>query len=326
MVIDNFKKVDIINNKSTIQKDREMPSIADLTTQYLDTFDRKKQKKTIQTYQQGLRSFIYIVGENAELTEDTYVQYLKATKDLEPATQAVYRSGISGLYRFAAFHKIIPPLSLKPATYYYGSKQGKRNVIDIDTDAIRQVITYANTLTQDLIALRDRAFIITQVDTGLRISEACGLKRGQINWKEGRAAVIGKGDKQAIVRFSERSLRALQDYLKARAELDGATGKPLASLPLFARHDVSATNRLKPITVKGMWKSIRQRISEAGVENPDEIRIHDFRHFFVTMTYLAKGNLKLSQELARHERIETTNRYAHFGGEADQAYDEIFNR
>ncbi|MGZ6316442.1 MAG: hypothetical protein ACXWNQ_04210, partial [Anaerolineales bacterium] len=52
-----------------------------------------------------------------------------------------------------------------------------------------------------------------------------------VDWNEGQAAVIGKGDKQAIVRFSTRSLRALKDYLADRAALDGASGKPLASLP-----------------------------------------------------------------------------------------------
>ena len=74
-----------------------------------------------------------------------------------------------------------------------------------------------------------------------------------------------------------------------------------------------------------MWKAIKDRMTEAGVDR-QLVRIHDFRHYFVTMTYLAKGNLKLSQELARHESISTTNRYAHFGGEADIAYDEIFNK
>ncbi|HXQ34570.1 MAG TPA: tyrosine-type recombinase/integrase, partial [Anaerolineales bacterium] len=56
------------------------------------------------------------------------------------------------------------------------------------------------------------------------------------------------------------------------------------------------------------------------------VRIHDLRHYFVTMTYLAKGNLKLSQELARHESINTTNRYAHLNAETAKAYDEIFNK
>ena len=302
-----------------------MSTLALLIAEYLDTFDRETQKKTVQTYRQGLRKFIEIVGENAELNEATYIDFLKSTKRMKPATQAAYRSAISGLYGFAAFKKIIPPLSLKPATRYYGKKQGTRNVIDPNMDTIRQVLSYAHTLTSDLQALRDRAFIITLADTGLRISEACALVRGQINWREGRASIIGKGDKQAVIRFSERSIRAMQDYLKARAELDGKTGKSLSSLPLFARHDISAKKILKPVTTKGMWKSIRRRINESGVEDPGSIRIHDFRHFFVSTVLVATGNLKLAQSLARHERIETTNRYAHLGGEEDKAYHEIFN-
>lgn len=303
-----------------------MSTLTDLIAKYLDTFDREKQKKTIQTYRQGLKTFVEIVGENAELNEATYIQFLTRTKRMKAATQAAYRSAISGLYGFAAFKKVIPPLSLKPATRYYGKKQGKRDVIDPNMDAIRQVLTYANTLTGDLIALRDRAFVLTLADTGLRISEACRLERGQINWKEGRAVVIGKGDKQAVVRFSERSIRAIQDYLRERVKLDGGSGKPLSSLPVFARHDISAKNTIKPLAVKGAWKAIRQRINESGVEDPRSIRIHDFRHYFVTTVLLATGNLKLAQALARHERIETTNRYAHLGGEEDKAYHEIFNK
>ena len=74
-----------------------------------------------------------------------------------------------------------------------------------------------------------------------------------------------------------------------------------------------------------MWKAIKSRIEEAGVER-SAVRILDFRHYFVTITFLAKGNLKLSQELARHKNISTTTRYTHFGDEADIAYDEIFNK
>jgi site-specific recombinase XerD len=44
------------------------------------------------------------------------------------------------------------------------------------------------------------------------------------------------------------------------------------------------------------------------------------------MTYLARRDLKLSQELARHKTISTTTRYAHFGNEIDNAYDDIFNK
>jgi len=95
--------------------------------------------------------------------------------------------------------------------------------------------------------------------------------------------------------------------------------------PIFARHDIRASKKIRPITAGGMWKAIKLRIEEAGVER-SAVRLHDFRHYFVTMTYLAKGNLKLSQELARHESTNTTNRYAHLGNEVNEAYDEIFNK
>ncbi len=74
-----------------------------------------------------------------------------------------------------------------------------------------------------------------------------------------------------------------------------------------------------------MWKALKDRMTEAGVDRRS-LRIHDFRHYFVTKTYLAKRDLKLSQELARHESIATTIRYTHLGNEADAAYDDIFNK
>ena len=74
-----------------------------------------------------------------------------------------------------------------------------------------------------------------------------------------------------------------------------------------------------------MWKAIKDRITEAGVDRRI-VRIHDFRHYFVTMIYLTKKDLKLSQELARHKSISTTYRYAHLGNEIEMAYDEIFNK
>ena len=186
---------------------------------------------------------------------------------------------------------------------------------------------------ETLEALRDRAFVLTLADTGLRISEACSLKRGDIDWLEQRAVIIGKGDKQAVVYFSNRCIQALKAYLHARANVEPNSRIPLGSQPLFARHDIRASKKIRPITAGGMWKAIKGdpkqgikgRIEEAGVER-NAVRIHDFRHYFVTLTYLAKGDLKMSQVLARHESIATTNRYAHFNTEAAKAYDEIFNK
>jgi len=286
---------------------------------FLDTFDRSP--KTIFAYRNALVQFTKAVGEDAELNTETYVTFLISLKHKSPSTQRVYRTAVLEFY---AFCKAGNWAELKEATKHYTHNPGKR-IVNFNREAIESIVTYCESLQGDLFALRDRAFVLTLVDTGLRISEACALKRGDIDWQEQRAIIIGKGDKQAVVRFSNRSIQALNDYLHARMSVDPNSRIPLASQPLFARHDITASKKIKPISAGGMWKAIKDRMTEAGVDR-QSVRIHDFRHYFVTMTYLVKGNLKLSQELARHESIATTNRYAHFGGEADAAYDEIFNK
>jgi site-specific recombinase XerD len=179
---------------------------------------------------------------------------------------------------------------------------------------------------QHLRNLRDRAFLITLADTGLRVHEACGLRRGDIDWNEGQAIIIGKGDRQAVIRFSSRSIKALKDYLKARSELDGISGKPLTSLPLFARHDKGVGKKIKPITTKTGRKIVESRVSEvAGTNSIGTITPHSFRHYFVTTILQSSGNLKLAQELARHRNIQVTQRYAHLSNdELDQGYWDIF--
>lgn len=294
---------------------------------FLDTLDLSKN--TIDAYRYALRRFMEIVGEDAPLNTETFEKFLVEIKDYAPSTKQIWRSALLGLYTFCRSNDLA---EIQGIIRHYTRKQGKR-IVNFDREAVEKVIEYCTRLGGDLPALRDRAFVLTLADTGLRISEACALKRGDIDWLEARAVIVGKGDKQAVIRFSERSIQTLREYHTACASIEPNTRIPLRSQPVFLRHDIRASKRIRPISASGMWtaikgdpqQGIKGRIEEAGVER-SLVRIHDFRHYFVTMTYLAKRDIKLSQELARHSSIDTTNRYTHFGGEADAAYDEIFNK
>jgi len=294
---------------------------------FLETLDRSP--KTIFAYRNALVQFVNAVGDDATLNTETYIKFLISLKRKAPSTQTVYTTAV---LKFYTFSKAGNPAELLEATEHHTHKQGKR-IVNFNREAVDQIIAYcvslsgnaSSSLSVNLEALRDRAFVLTLADTGLRISEACVLKRGDIDWLEQRAIIIGKGDKHAVVRFSNRAIEALKLYLHARSSVEPNSRKPLASQPLFARHDIRASKTIRPITAGGMWKAIKDRMEESGLER-NTVRLHDFRHYFVTMTYLAKRDLKLSQILARHESISTTNRYAHFGSEADEAYDDIFNK
>jgi integrase/recombinase XerC len=135
---------------------------------------------------------------------------------------------------------------------------------------------------------------------------------------EQQAVIVGKGNKQAIVKFSNRVAEALRDYLKARENTSKAA-------PLFIRHSKKAGDKIQQVKAGDMWHAIKRRATEAGVD-PATVRVHDFRHYFVTVVLASSGNLKLAQTLARHEKIETTGRYAHLVDNSDKAYSEIFNK
>ena len=291
---------------------------------FLESIKYARSPKTYETYNQAMKTFVSMVGEDAPLTTETYIDFLKSLRDYSPSTQATYKTAMLGLYSyFAENGGLVNLFALKSATKRFIKKKGQR-LPEFDKESIEKLISYTQRLGETLPNLRDRAFVLTLADTGLRISEACALRRGDLNWSEHRSLVIGKGDKQAVVRFSVRVMDAIKDYLNSRAKLDGETGRPLSSLPLFARHDKKASKRVLKVSSNGMWYSIKERMREAGIA-PELVRIHDLRHYFVTMIYLATGDLKAAQEMARHSDSKTTSLYAHLGGKIDEIYDNVFN-
>lgn len=292
-------------------------------SEYLAVVKRARAARTHSTYSNALHVFAKAVGLGP-LTTEAYIAFLRATSDVSPASQAIYRSAVLGLYMFcASSDPTINVDAVRQANKQYALRKGHR-LPTFDQVAIEKIVKYCAGLAGDLVALRDRAFVLTMVDSGLRISEACALLRGSVDWNEGRAVIIGKGDKEDVVHFSTRAMAALKRYLRARAELDGASGRPLEQLPLFARHDLGAGKKVKPIRSGGMWYAIKERAKEAGVD-PAAFRVHDFRHYFVTVVYASSHDLKLAQNLARHSDIAITSRYAHLVDASGEAYGKIFN-
>jgi site-specific recombinase XerD len=322
-----------------------MPTIEQALSGYLDLIKTGRSAHTARTYGNAAKIFVQALEKNgvraattssAELHEDAITWLIKYLKDLSPATERLYVQAVAGFYQYLDAEKLsdVNLSRLKLLIRQRARRPGLR-LPQFPADHIARLLDFAQSesLTtgldeqERLRAMRDRAFLLTLADTGLRVHEACKLRRGDVDWNEGRAVVIGKGDKQAVVRFSERALRALKGYLEARAALDGSTGKPLASLPLFARHDKGAGKKIKSITTATGRNIVHERVKQAlGPSASATITPHSLRHYFVTTVLRASGNLKMAQELARHTSIQVTQRYAHLSNdELDRGYHDIFN-
>lgn len=312
---------------------------------YLDSVSLSRSENTARTYRNAMAMFIEVLEFNKlnpesdtinALKEDAIVWMANALKDFSPATEQVYLTATVGLYEYIAGENLAT-VNL-PRVRLLIKQRARRPGIRLPQfpkNNIEKILDYAQDMhktavsedDQRLIAYRDRAFLLTLADTGLRVHEACKLRRGDVDWLESRAIIIGKGNKEAVTRFSKRALQACKDYLAQRADLDGNSGRPLASLPVFARHDRGAGNKVKPISTTTGREIVNQAVINAiGPDALGTITPHSFRHYFVTTILVSSGNLKLAQELARHTNIAVTQRYSHLSDdELDQKYQEIFD-
>jgi site-specific recombinase XerD len=313
---------------------------------YLHHVAANASENTHRTYAQAIRKFLdtlkkHKVDRDKALTTDVSTDwvawYVTALKPLAPATEALFLTALIGFYEYLASEEKAP-IDLVQVRSMLKRRQRKPTprLPQFPREEVESVISYVNSIAtaaggddkERLRQLRDRAFILTLCDTGLRISEACRLNRGHLDWAEGRAIVIIKGGRESLVRFSERALSATKTYLNARAEWDGASGRSLASLPIFARHDDGAGKKVLRLNTVGARQIVNKAVVGAlGESAKGTITPHSFRHYFVTIVLRASGgNLKLAQELARHKNIAITQRYAHLSDDdLDRNYHEIFN-
>lgn len=277
--------------------------------------------RTLITYTQGIKTYARTVGLQANGSVETYIKFLKALDSVSPSSVRTYKAAVLDYYKFCKLeHGIeVDWISIKDATTRY-TKKPKETFIEFDEAAVDKLVAFSLTLTSSLEDLRNRAFIVTVADTGLRKFEICALRVCDVDFENKRAVIAGKGEKPAVIRFSERSIQCLRDYLEARAVLDQRQESPATLLPLLARHDKSAGQKVLPVGGGGMWAAVKSVGSRAGVDI-DKVFPHVLRHKFVTETYRKTNNLVATQELSRHSRIETTKRYTHLSNlELDSAY------
>ncbi len=248
---------------------------------FIESVRLSRSKNTARTYRNGINYFFEILKEHkidpdnepvSTMSEMSILWLCDGLKHLAPATERLYITASVNFFEHLLAENLANPNMLRiQKLVKLNSRRSGIRLPQFERKSIEEVILYADQLhmvqaendDEHLRNLRDRAFLFMLADTGLRVHEACSLRRNDIDWVEGRALVIGKGDKQAVVRFSSRSLKAIKDYISARSSLDGVSGRPLTSLPLFARHDKGAGKKIKPITTATGRNIVNQRVAEA---------------------------------------------------------------
>jgi site-specific recombinase XerD len=152
----------------------------------------------------------------------------------------------------------------------------------------------------EAVDVRDHAVLELLYGSGLRVSELCGLRIGDLDLGRALARVWGKGAKQRQVPLSEPSVdavRAWRDH--GRPHLVGPDTPP----------DVIFLNRRgRPLTPRDVRRLIDRRA--VAPTHP-----HALRHTFATHLLDGGADLRAVQELLGHADLSTTQIYTHVSKE-----------
>ena len=154
----------------------------------------------------------------------------------------------------------------------------------------------------DIIRKRDKAILELFFSTGLRVSELCRLKIENINLKKDEFTVRGKGAKLRVVFLSETARRWLEDYLKARRDMNPY---------LFVSHDKAASGREEQIglTPRSVQRLVEKYAKVAGITK--EVTPHTLRHSYATDLLMNGADIRSVQAMLGHSSITTTQVYTH---------------
>jgi site-specific recombinase XerD len=141
---------------------------------------------------------------------------------------------------------------------------------------------------------RDRALLLTLLDSGLRHAELTDLRVGDVDLQTGAILVrMGKGRKWRTVFVGASTRRALVTYLHRREEIN-----PASALWL--------TRAGTPLTRAGIYQIVIRRAKMAGVPVPG---MHDFRRAFAINFLRNGGDVATLQRLLGHTDLRVINRY-----------------
>lgn len=184
-----------------------------------------------------------------------------------------------------------------------------RYVVEVlSTNEIETLLASINPKTEN--GGRQYAIVMLMLDAGLRIGEVAEARLPNLNMERRQLKVMGKGQKERIVPFGQRTAQALMRYIHMhrakprREEFD----------QIFLASDG------EPMTRNSLEHVVRRLRIGSGITR---LHAHLLRHTFA-VNYLGNGgDLRTLQMIMGHESLVVTQRYLHLSTQMVQArYDD----
>ena len=261
-----------------------------------------KSSATISFYKNILDKFQwflnkYGIDEMNAMTIRKFLGYLKdspnrwdsknkrANRPVCAYTVDRYYTGLSALFRWALDEGMI---DTNPMVTIRKPRFQRKIIKGLEPEVCHKFLGSFNGKSLD--KYRNKAIVYMFLDTGLRLAELANLKLSDINMEQGIIKVVGKGDKERLVRIGIKTQKALWNYLAHR--------------PVEVDH-VWISRENQPFTATGIAQMIRNLGRRHGIR----LSPHKLRHSFA-ISFLRNGANPFELQIALgHSTLKMTRRY-----------------
>lgn len=156
-----------------------------------------------------------------------------------------------------------------------------------------------------MLSRRDRAILEFFLSTGCRVGEVSNVKISDIDFQNKTLLVIGKGNKERRVYFTERCKRAIINYLKERED-KGIISEYLFCSSKAPNKKSINTETYKKLNNRGYQVIVNKMQKMANIEM--NITPHTFRHTMATFALRSGMAPECIQQILGHNDVGLTLR------------------
>jgi integrase/recombinase XerC len=271
--------------------------------------ERRLSPKTSEAYARDLRQFLGFLAEHrgARVTLKSFAAieasdvraFMASRRAQEIASRSLMRA-LAGLRSFGRFLEREGRGKVGALSAIRAPKIGKSLPKPLAVTAAKRLADAEERAGEDRdpwIWARDAAVMALLYGSGLRISEALGLKRRDVPAAgEGDVLVVtGKGNKTRMVPVLQNVLALIQDYAA------------MCPYPLPPEGPMFVGARGGPLQARIIQLTMARLRGALGL--PDSATPHALRHSFATHLLSRGGDLRAIQELLGHASLSTTQIY-----------------
>ena len=198
--------------------------------------------------------------------------YLKNNYQSKAATRARKVASIRVFFNYLTQKTNL--LEKNPAQNLETPKQDKRIPKYLSLDDSKKLLEIAMS-DDDRNKERDYAIITLFLNCGMRLSELVGINISDINFKDEKLNVIGKGNKERTIYLNKACINAINSYMNVR---------PRDCVKANSRDALFLSERRERISNRTVQYIVKQELRRAGLDT-NKYSVHKLRHTAATLMY-----------------------------------------